>query len=91
MPSTPIPRPCLDFFLSLSLYIYCMLSNHFEEGTILKGAEPSSDETMVQRRRGPNKEVFHLIHKKNIKKTMEAVTSSLDTVKLCASKYYIDR
>ena len=55
-------------------------------------AEPPSDETMVQRwRRSPNKEVFHLIHKENIKKTMEAVTSSLDTVKLCASKYYIER
>ena len=68
-----------------------MLFDHFEEGTILKGAGPPSDETMVQRWRGPNKEVFHLIHKENIKKTMEAVTSSLDAVKLCASKYYRER
>ena len=35
--------------------------------------------------------MFHLIHKENIKKTREAVASSLDTVKLCASKYYIER
>ena len=46
---------------------------------------------MVQRWRGPIKEVFHLIHKENIKKNMEAVTSSLDTVKLGASKFYTER
>ena len=61
-------------------------------------AEPPSDETMVQRWRGSKEEVFHLIRKENIKenqgsieKTMEAVTSSLDTVKPCASKFYIER
>ena len=63
-----------------------MLFDHFEEEAILKGDQTTFDETM-----SPNKEVFHLIHKENIKKTMEAVTSSLDTVKLCASKYYIER
>ena len=40
--------------------------------------------------------VFHLAQRKyqkiqgSIKKAREAVTSGLDTVKLCASKYYID-
>ena len=44
------------------------------------------------------KKVFYLTHKENIKKTKgsikktrEAVAPSLDTVKLCASKYYIER
>ena len=35
-----------------------------------QGQKPS-DETMVQRWRGPNKEMFYLIHKENIKKTKE--------------------
>ena len=37
------------------------------------------------------KKVLHLTHKENIKKTREAVTPSVNTVKLCASKYYIER
>ena len=53
--------------------------DHFEEGEILKGGgggdegEPTSDETIVQRCRGPNKEVFHLTHKENIKKTKKVL------------------
>ena len=35
--------------------------------------------------------VFHLTYKENIKKTREAVTPRLDTVKQCASKDYIER
>ena len=61
-----VPCPCLDFFLSLSSII-------LKRGKFWRGAEPPSDETMVQRWRSPNKEVFHLIHKENIKKTKEAL------------------
>ena len=41
---------------------------------------------MVERLRGPNKE-----NQGSIKKTRKAVNPSLDTSKLCASKYYIER
>ena len=37
------------------------------------------------------KKVFHLTVKENIKKTRETVTPKLDTVKLSASKSYIER
>ena len=85
----PPPAP-IWISSSLSLYIYsCLII--LKKGKFWRGAEPPSDETMVQKWRGPNKEVFHLIHKENITKTMEASTSGLDTVKLCASKYYIER
>ena len=79
----------------------CYIDN-FGEGAILKcgrgGGEPPSDETIVQRWRGSNKESVSFNTKKikeekqgSIMKTREAVTLSLDTVKLCASKYYIER
>ena len=56
-----------------------------------EGSEPPSNETMVQRFRDPNKEIASVNNKENIKKTREVVTSSLDTVKLYGSKYYIER
>ena len=34
---------------------------------------------------------FDLTHKENIKKTREAITPNVDTVKLCVSKYSIER
>ena len=66
--------------------------NHFKEGAILKRGEPHLDETRCEE--FLIKKVFHLTHLKNqgnIKKTREAVTPRLDTVKLCASKYYTER
>ena len=77
-----------------------MLFDHFEEGTILNGGENRPwiklsnrcEEVVI-------KKVFHLTHKEHIKKTKEgsikktreAVTPRLDTVKLFASKSYIER
>ena len=44
---------------------------------------------MVQRFRHPNK-VFDLTHKGNIKKTREAITPIVDTVKLCIKIFHLD-
>ena len=61
------------------MYVYTLF-DQFEEGIIwFRGSE-----ILI-------KKLFQLTHKENIKKTREAVTSSLDTVKLCGSKYYIER
>ena len=70
MSSTPHPPTpvWISSSISLSIYIYYMLFDHFEEEAILKGDQTTFDETM-----GPNKEVFHLIHKENIKKTKEVL------------------
>ena len=68
-------------------YILLTLFDHFEGGR----EEQSLVEKMVQRWEGPIKERFDLTNKENIKKTKEVVTPSLDNVKLCLSKYYIDR
>ena len=60
-----------------------MLSDHFEEETILKGGESSLDETRCEE--VLIKKVFHLTHKENqgsIKKSWDAVTPRLDAVKL---------
>ena len=39
----------------------------------------------------PNNKVFDSTHKKNIKKTREAITPIVDAVKFCASKHSIER
>ena len=67
-------------YISIYIYIYiyiCMYISYYTFLIILKrgqfwtGGEPPLDETMVQRWRVPNKEVLHLTHKENIKKTEE--------------------
>ena len=75
-------------YIYIYIYIICTLFDHFKEGAILKRVNHPRLRLWY---RGERKKIFHLTHKESIKKTKEAMTPSLDTVKLCASKYYIER
>ena len=58
-----------------------------KEKKVVKGnSEPPLHETEVL-----INEVFDLTHKENIKKTRETISPTIDAVKLCVSKYSIER
>ena len=65
------------------IYITCVVWSFWKGGNFVgRGLELNYGLEV----KGPNK-VFHLMNKENIKRTKEGVTPSLDSVKLCASKY----